>query len=167
MKPYRKLYRSRTDKMLGGVAGGLADYFSIDSSLVRFLFILAVIAWGTGFWLYVVLWIVLPLSPLPYFNQGQPDPANANTGYNDFEKSPEEWESGSDNLFESMQNAKMRRRENGNLIAGVVLISFGAMFLISDYIPSIDFSDLWPFLLIVAGGLLLRNYYQINKNQKS
>ena len=167
MKPYRKLYRNRTDKMLGGVAGGLADYFSIDSSLVRFLFILAVIAWGTGFWLYVVLWIVLPLSPMPYFNQGQPDPVNAGAGFNDYEKNEEQPGTESENLFESMQNAKMRRRENGNLVAGVVLISFGAMFLVSDYIPSIDFSDLWPFLLIMAGGVLLFNYYRINKNQKS
>ena len=113
MKPYRKLYRSRTDKMLGGVAGGLADYFSIDSSLVRFLFILAVIAWGTGFWLYVVLWIVLPLSPLPYFNQGQPDPANANTGYNDFERAQR---SRNQAVITYLNRCKMQRCEEERMV---------------------------------------------------
>ncbi|OGC45027.1 hypothetical protein A3J98_00715 [candidate division WS6 bacterium RIFOXYC1_FULL_33_10] len=56
----KKLYRSETDKMIGGVCGGLAEYFSIDSTIVRLIFGLIVVYGGTGLVLYVILWIVMP-----------------------------------------------------------------------------------------------------------
>jgi len=57
--------RSSTDKKLGGVCAGLADYFDMDPTLVRVLWILVVLCGGTGILLYVILWIALPLAPLP------------------------------------------------------------------------------------------------------
>lgn len=55
-----KLYRSEKDKMLGGVCGGLAEYFNIDSTIVRLVFALIVIYGGSGLILYIILWIVVP-----------------------------------------------------------------------------------------------------------
>jgi len=59
----KKLYRSTKDKMLGGVAGGIADYFDIDSTLIRVLFILVVFFGGSGIIAYIILWIVVPEQP--------------------------------------------------------------------------------------------------------
>jgi phage shock protein C len=59
----RKLMRSSTDKKLGGVCAGLADYFDLDPTIVRLLWFLAVFCAGTGFLVYIILWIVLPLAP--------------------------------------------------------------------------------------------------------
>lgn len=56
----KKLFRSETDKMIGGVCGGLAQYFNIDSTIVRLIFALIVIYGGTGLILYIILWIVVP-----------------------------------------------------------------------------------------------------------
>jgi phage shock protein PspC (stress-responsive transcriptional regulator) len=56
----RRLYRSENDKMLGGVCGGIAAYLKIDSSVVRILFALLTLGFGTGILVYLVLWIVLP-----------------------------------------------------------------------------------------------------------
>ena len=56
----RKLYRSETDKMIGGVCGGLSEYFGIDSTLIRLVFALIVVYGGSGLILYVILWIVIP-----------------------------------------------------------------------------------------------------------
>ena len=58
----KKLMRSSTDKKLGGVCAGLADYFDMDVTLVRVLWLLVVLCGGTGILLYVILWIVLPLA---------------------------------------------------------------------------------------------------------
>jgi len=55
-----KLYRSEKDKMVGGVCGGLGEYFGIDSTIVRLIFALIVIYGGSGLILYIILWIVLP-----------------------------------------------------------------------------------------------------------
>ncbi len=56
----RRLYRSSNDKIVGGVASGLANYFGIDPAITRVLFVLFFFAGGGGLLVYVVLWIVLP-----------------------------------------------------------------------------------------------------------
>jgi phage shock protein C len=61
----KRLMRSSTDKKLGGVCAGLADYFDLDPTIVRVVWLLAVLFGGVGFLLYVILWIVLPIAPLP------------------------------------------------------------------------------------------------------
>jgi phage shock protein C len=61
----RKLMRSSTDKKLGGVCAGLGDYFDLDVTIIRVIWVLAVLLGGTGLLLYVILWIVLPLAPNP------------------------------------------------------------------------------------------------------
>jgi len=53
------LTRSSSDRMIGGVCGGLASYFGIDSAIVRLIFVLAVLS-GVSPLVYVVLWIILP-----------------------------------------------------------------------------------------------------------
>ena len=60
----KKLYRSRSDRMVAGVAGGLADYFSIDTSVLRIIWVLAFLFAGTGFFLYLILWILVPEEPV-------------------------------------------------------------------------------------------------------
>lgn len=57
----RKLTRSESDKRLGGVCGGIAEYFGVDPLLVRIGFVvLALVSFGLGVLLYLVLWIALP-----------------------------------------------------------------------------------------------------------
>ena len=64
MENTKKLYRSRTDRKLGGVCGGLAQYFNIDSTLVRLLFVIGVIFVGGGLLAYLIMLIVVPEEPL-------------------------------------------------------------------------------------------------------
>jgi phage shock protein PspC (stress-responsive transcriptional regulator) len=59
----RKLMRSSTDKKIAGVCAGLADYFDLDPTIIRVLWVLAFLCAGTGGLAYIILWIVLPLAP--------------------------------------------------------------------------------------------------------
>jgi phage shock protein C len=59
----KRLQRSRTEKMLGGVCGGLAAYFSVDPTLVRVLWVAMTLVVGIGILLYIILWLVMPLEP--------------------------------------------------------------------------------------------------------
>ena len=61
--PAKRLMRSSRDKKIGGVCAGLADYFDLDPTIVRVVWLLAIFFAGTGFLAYVILWIVLPLAP--------------------------------------------------------------------------------------------------------
>ena len=48
------------ERMLGGVCGGVADFFGMDRSVVRIIFALLFLAGSLGFWLYLVMWIIVP-----------------------------------------------------------------------------------------------------------
>jgi phage shock protein C len=61
--PPKRLMRSSRDKKLGGVCAGVADYFDMDPTIVRIVWLLTFLIGGAGFFLYLVLWIVLPLAP--------------------------------------------------------------------------------------------------------
>ena len=56
----KRLFRSRTERKISGVAGGLANYLEIDVVLIRALFILGFIIGTTGLWFYLILWIITP-----------------------------------------------------------------------------------------------------------
>lgn len=59
----KRLYRSRSNEMIGGVCGGLADYLDVDPTIVRLIFVLLLFGGFSGFWIYLVLWIITPLEP--------------------------------------------------------------------------------------------------------
>ena len=59
----KRLYRSNDDRWLGGVCGGLAKYFGIDSTLVRLIFILLALIIGGGLLIYIIMWIIIPQEP--------------------------------------------------------------------------------------------------------
>lgn len=134
----RRLYRSTTDRVIGGVASGLASYFKLDPLLVRLLFVIFAIVGGGAVLIYIILWIVTPETP-GESNQTQ----NSTT-------------------MESQETPKkpaQEAKQKGNLIGGLVLITLGAIFLADQFIPGIDFGDLWPIILIVIGVALLFNAY--------
>ncbi|OGT53957.1 MAG: hypothetical protein A3E84_00470 [Gammaproteobacteria bacterium RIFCSPHIGHO2_12_FULL_42_13] len=62
-EPCKKLYRSRKARIIAGVCGGLAEYFNVDPTWVRLLFILFFILGGTTFLFYIIMWIIVPLEP--------------------------------------------------------------------------------------------------------
>lgn len=61
-----RLYRDTNEKMLGGVCSGIAAYFRIDPTVVRLLFLVLFFGGGSGFLLYLLLWIILPSKPLDH-----------------------------------------------------------------------------------------------------
>jgi len=56
----KKLYRSRTDRKIWGVCGGLAQYFDIDPTIVRMIFFVSLLCGTLGFWIYIIMAIVVP-----------------------------------------------------------------------------------------------------------
>jgi phage shock protein C len=64
MKTTKRLYRSKTDKIIGGVCGGIANYFNIDPVFVRLLCIALILINGATFLAYIITWIVMPMEKL-------------------------------------------------------------------------------------------------------
>lgn len=59
----KKLYRSRENKVLAGVCGGIGEYFEIDPVIVRLIWIVLTMIWGFGFFLYIIAIFLIPLEP--------------------------------------------------------------------------------------------------------
>lgn len=59
----KKLYLSNTDRKIGGVCGGLGEYFDKDSTIFRILFVLVTLLWGAGILVYLVMWLIIPRRP--------------------------------------------------------------------------------------------------------
>jgi phage shock protein C len=165
MEP-KKLYRSITDRVIGGVAAGLAEYFALDPVLVRLLFVIFTLAGGGGLLVYIVMWIVIPEKPVDpkefqnSHTENQPEMENQ-------EKPFEESNTGSNNpvLNDSKKTKTRERRNRGSLIGGLVLITLGVLFMLDNLLPNINFGDLWPVILIVIGAGLLINAFGFNKKK--
>ena len=142
----QKLYRDKTNHIVGGVAAGLGNYFNLDPLLIRILFVLLAIFGGGGVIIYFILWIFVPdnqkesiynsttMENQPYEQQNKPNIEHDNT--------------------------------KGSLISGIILITLGAMFLADRFIPHIRFGDLWPIILIVIGAVLISNNFIKNKKDE-
>jgi phage shock protein C len=63
MTETRKLYRSRSNRQVAGVCGGLAQYFSMDATLIRILFVVLAVLGGSGIVIYLAMWIIVPKEP--------------------------------------------------------------------------------------------------------
>jgi phage shock protein C len=63
MAETRKLYRSKTDRKVAGICGGLAQYFNLDATLIRVLFVVLAVLGGSGLVIYLVMWIIVPNEP--------------------------------------------------------------------------------------------------------
>ena len=68
----KRLYRSHTNRVLGGVCGGLGDYFSIDPVLIRLVWLLLILFGGIGLVLYLIAWLIIPSIPAEEEEKGKP-----------------------------------------------------------------------------------------------
>ena len=59
-KNIRKLYRSKKNRVIAGVCGGIGEYFNVDPTLIRVVWVLFALAFGSGILVYIIAWIIIP-----------------------------------------------------------------------------------------------------------
>ncbi len=143
----RRLYRSHTDSVFGGVAGGVAEYLDLDPAIVRVLWaLLALITGGVFFILYIVMWVVVPYRPDAadmaageVAAGGQTPPGGAAPTWN----------------AQPYRGLRRHRSGSGSWVFGLILVVVGLYFLGMEYLPDFNLDRLWPLGLVVVGLLLL------------
>ena len=101
----QRLTRSKSDKIIGGVCGGLGEYLGIDPVIIRLLWLILFFAGGVGFLAYIVAWIIVP----------------------------EEGESPYSEETSKKPNKTKSEENGGKLIGGIILIVIGLLFLIDKH----------------------------------
>lgn len=155
----KRLYRSRSDRMLFGVAGGFAEYLDMDPAFVRIIWALLILAGGAGLLLYIVAAIVIPEAPYGSVAGGPGGPGAAPA---DPSADPAVAAAGGAPVPNAMpgQSAwvtdRGRRHDgNGALVLGGLLVIVGGWFLVRDLLPNFDDRLVGPGFLIVVGVFLL------------
>jgi phage shock protein C len=145
----KRLYRSRTDRMLFGVAGGFAEWLEVDPAVVRIVWALLILAGGAGVLLYIVAAIVIPEEPYALGSPAAPG-SDAPGGATDPVAVPGPGMSGS-----SVDRGGRHRDTNGPVILGGLLVLVGGWFLARDLLPAFDDRLVLPGFLIVLGLFLV------------
>jgi phage shock protein C len=155
-----RLYRSRDERLIGGVAGGMAENLDLDPTIVR-------IGW-------VVLALVAPITPLVYFAlmfvipeepKAGPTPAITSADASSASVAPStaaiaatsrtDREARRDARHAARVARGVRGDRSAGLIFGVLLILVGGWFLIRPYIPRVDIGVYWPYVVIGLGVVLI------------
>ena len=59
-KQIKRLYRSKTNRVIGGVCGGMGEYFGIDPTIIRLIWVILALMGGAGIIAYIIAWIIIP-----------------------------------------------------------------------------------------------------------
>jgi phage shock protein C len=138
-----KLFRSRTDRVIAGVCGGLGKYFDVEPVVVRLIFLfLLFFSNGLGFFLYLALVLLIPKEPERPEASSQPEQESAGTPP------------------VPVPGSVLKRKLAQHNIFAIVVIIIGFIFLLHQIFPQswIKWQLFWPALLILFGVyMLLRN----------
>jgi phage shock protein PspC (stress-responsive transcriptional regulator) len=143
----RRLYRSRTDTILGGVAAGLASYLNTDPALVRIAWaILTPLTGGAALLAYIVGWIVVPEEPARTPSaSAETDPVTGAPVQPVADTGPA-W---------TPPEALRQQAGNAGVWVGVGLVALGVWFLAREYLPDINWGLIWPLVIVGIGALIL------------
>jgi phage shock protein C len=131
-----RLERSRDDRVISGVAAGIADYLGVDPVVVRLIFVVLALAGGGGVLAYLVAWLIVP-EARP--SDGPPPPPDG------------AWETAGPQLASDGRT----HRSEPSVLVGLVLVALGAGLLIERIVPGFSWRFAGPALLVALGVLLV------------
>ncbi|MEE8352844.1 MAG: PspC domain-containing protein [Dehalococcoidales bacterium] len=151
----RKLYRSRTDSVIGGVCGGLAEYFNVDPVIVRVITVLLIFS-GAGLLAYLILWLVVPLQGSDAAQPRDTIQANANEIKETAEGIGQEVREAFSSREQDPETAA-RIRSRRRTWLGIGLVAVGGIILFANLNPWSWFrwGVMWPVPVIVVGVIVL------------
>ncbi|HRI05889.1 MAG TPA: PspC domain-containing protein [Candidatus Dojkabacteria bacterium] len=144
----KRLVRSKTDQIIAGVCGGIAEYFEIDPIIVRLLFALLVFSGGSGVLIYIILWIIMPEKGDENKSHNQVVKENAK----DFEQKVEQWADSMD---------KPDNRKKTQLWFGVAIVVLGTYLTLQNFGIGSMFNlgwyigKFWPLIIVGLGVIIL------------
>ena len=151
----KKLYRSKKNCVIGGVCGGIGEYFDIDPIIIRLLVVLIFFMGGAGLIAYIIAWIIIPQKP----NDNIESQSKSEVEDADMRKKSE---TKNKNLlvaeYQSSEENNNHSAKNKNVFLGLIFVFLGLIFLGTTFSPWfnwIAWSTYWPVILIIAGLVIM------------
>ena len=151
----KRLYRSRSDRMVWGVCGGLAKYFEIDPVIVRIVFVLLIFLSGVGLLAYIILAIVVPLEE----SKAKDTRETVRENIEEMKATAAELgrELRTDFEKDEIKKEGINMRHHRHYWLGIILVIIGGIFLLTNFhwFWWFRWSYLWPAILIAIGLMVI------------
>lgn len=143
--PLKRLYRSETHRVIAGVCGGLADYFALDATLIRIIFVILSVFNGIGVVIYLVLWLIVP-------TESQVGIISEDT----IKQNMHDMRDRARHFTQSFHSDTADSRTLGHRrFIGIIIVIIGILFLFNALGLGVDLTRYWPLWLIGIGLLLI------------
>ena len=150
----KRLYRSRSERVIFGVCGGLAGYFGIDPVIVRVMAVVSIFISGLGILAYIILAVVVPLES----SQGTTPQDVVRENVEEIkERAGELGREIRSTLAREGDEAEKKSSHRGLMVFGIILIFLGVLFLLAslDLFWWLAWRYVWPLILVAVGVLII------------
>lgn len=138
MAENKKLYRSCQSRVLGGVCGGIGEYFDVDPVLIRLLFVISIIAGGVGVLVYLISWLVIPNDPKC-----------------EHEDVKDEIKGAAEEVAKTIKSEVKNKQHDNRYIIGLIILVAGILLLLRNITGLHFWDNFWPMLIIILGLFIL------------
>jgi len=149
----QRLYRSEDDKVISGLCGGIGEFFDLDPTIIRIVFVILTIWGGVGVILYIIGVLVVSVRPS---SLAEGEKKTKNTDFTD------KINEIAQDLKEKVNN-KNRKMPRGEVIIGSAIILFGLLLFIENFFPHYGLDLFWPIVLILFGFYVLSGTFKKGK----
>ena len=152
----KRLYRSRSDRMVWGVCAGLAKYFDTDPAIVRVIMALSIFLGGLGIWAYIILAIVIPLEDSKTTEPKDIIKENVEEMKETARKLGREIQPTLTKEEDESETAAKNRRRRRNTV-GIILVGLGVLLQLGslNIFRWLNWNNLWPLVLVAIGVLVI------------
>ncbi|KKQ49500.1 MAG: Phage shock protein C, PspC [Candidatus Woesebacteria bacterium GW2011_GWD1_38_10] len=127
-----KLFRSQNDRVVAGVCTGLGEFFQIDATIIRLIFIIVTLFGGGGLLLYLILWLIIPSQG----SDSEITKENIDKGVNEMK----------DKARDITESIKLNSTNlNTRQFLGIIILAFGAILLLDNF-GIVNIARLWRFI---------------------
>jgi len=154
----KRLYRSRSDRVLAGVCAGLGKYLDVDPVIIRLIWAATILLAGAGIFLYIIAWIIIPEEPLKTKTVQEEVESDSDVFDSEFDQNTGTYNS------EQKIKEQLEKERRGKLAIGVGVVIVGIVFLFSQILSfDISWRIIVGLLLILAGGAVLFRFFKEEK----
>ena len=135
METTKRLFRSKENKIVAGVCGGISEHFQVDPVWIRLAMILLTLVNGIGVVLYILAWILIPENP----------------------KQKKTKKTVAEEAVESIKTGKhVKKEKKGHFLLGLIILIVGLGLLLQNLFSWFSFNYVWPITIIVLGLYLIK-----------
>jgi phage shock protein C len=149
----KRIYRSKTNRVIGGVCGGMGDYFGIDPVLIRLLWVGSILLAGAGILFYLIAWVVIPEEKVHKTD------STGSTPFTDYD-SQSHFDANGSTSYAAGTSGKAVDSKKGSLVIAILFLFIGLFLLLNRFFAIFSWKIFIGIVFIFLGGVFLYGFFK-------